>query len=124
MRVSGAAGLNWESLWAPYDEVAYQQTLVWVEPDDVALGIGVDDLRLARRLDLRQPRQTFALVPYGWYACICGGVGFVPGLPDALAWADLDIIHEVTGCPQCDETGAVSKTAPVLISTRNTWSAS
>lgn len=69
------------------------------------------------RVDLRQPRHSFALVPYGWYACLCGNVGFIPGPADALTWADLDLIHEVTGCPQCDET------APVLISTRNLWSA-
>lgn len=188
--MSGAAEVNWESVWAPYDEVTYQQALAWVGPDDVALEIGAGDLRLARRLaaqarqvyaieieaallnhaahdqvdnlhvicrdartypfptdvtvgvllmrhcrhfhlyayklqaigcpylitnarwrmgverlDLRQPRQAFAAIPYGWYACICGATGFIPGPAAALTWADLDIIHEVYDCPHCAGAG-------------------
>jgi hypothetical protein len=37
----------------------------------------------------------------GWYACLCGGTGFKEG--PAWQWtAEMDeLIHEVSGCPQC-----------------------
>ncbi len=42
--------MDWEALWAPYDEETYQQALSWIRPDDVVLDIGAGDLRLARRM--------------------------------------------------------------------------
>lgn len=42
--------LDWECLWAPYDEPTYQAVLSHVQTDDVVLEIGAGDLRLARRL--------------------------------------------------------------------------
>ncbi|MCA9937234.1 MAG: methyltransferase domain-containing protein [Anaerolineales bacterium] len=53
------------------------------------------------RIDLQQARPPCAHLPYGWYACLCGAVGFIPGPADALTWADLDLIHEVSDCPEC-----------------------
>lgn len=42
--------VNWERLWAPYDDATYGQVLTAVRPDDIVLEIGAGDLRLARRL--------------------------------------------------------------------------
>ena len=45
-----ATTVDWERLWAPYDEATYQQVLDWLSPEDTVLDIGAGDLRLARRL--------------------------------------------------------------------------
>lgn len=44
------ANLDWERLWAPYDEPTYQQVLEWIRPEDIVLELGAGDLRLARRI--------------------------------------------------------------------------
>lgn len=46
----------------------------------------------------RIPFQEFSL---GWYACWCGRVGFKPGLVDNLSPDTINVIHEVSCCPQC-----------------------
>ncbi len=52
--------VDWEALWAPYDEMTYHQALAWVGPDDVVLDIGAGDLRLARRM-AQVCRKVYAL---------------------------------------------------------------
>jgi hypothetical protein len=42
--------VNWELMWAPYDETTYQDVLDRIEPHDIVLDIGAGDLRLARRM--------------------------------------------------------------------------
>ncbi len=43
------SAVNWEHLWAPYDEATYRAALSIIQPDDVVLDIGAGDLRFARR---------------------------------------------------------------------------
>ena len=57
---SSAATLDWEKLWAPYDEPTYQAVLEQVRPEDVVLEIGAGDFRLARRL-ANQCRLVYAI---------------------------------------------------------------
>jgi hypothetical protein len=42
--------LDWETIWAPYDEGTYQDVLVQIYPYDIVLDIGAGDLRLALRM--------------------------------------------------------------------------
>jgi hypothetical protein len=60
LRDGMATALDWERLWAPYDEPTYQAALSHVRPDDVILEIGAGDLRLARRL-AEQARLVYAI---------------------------------------------------------------
>lgn len=48
--------VDWESLWAPYDEPTYQAVLAEIQPNDFVLEIGAGDLRLARRLAAKARR--------------------------------------------------------------------
>jgi SAM-dependent methyltransferase len=48
--------VDWESLWAPYDEGTYQAALDLLQPEDIVLDIGAGDLRFARRAALRVRR--------------------------------------------------------------------
>jgi hypothetical protein len=41
--------VDWEALWAPYDEATYGAALAFLEPGDIVLDIGAGDLRFARR---------------------------------------------------------------------------
>jgi len=52
--------LDWERLWAPYDEATYQEALAAVNPEDIVLEIGAGDLRLARRL-AKTARLVYAI---------------------------------------------------------------
>lgn len=52
-------------------------------------------------IDLNGPRQAYQAVPFGWYACRCGGRGFKPGPSQALTEAALDHVWELTSCPTC-----------------------
>jgi SAM-dependent methyltransferase len=45
--------VDWEALWAPYDEGTYRTALDLLQPNDVVLDIGAGDLRFARRAALR-----------------------------------------------------------------------
>ena len=52
-------------------------------------------------VDLQKPRQPFASVKIGPYACWCGAVGFVPG-PAECYTPELDqSAAEVATCPAC-----------------------
>lgn len=48
--------LDWEQLWAPYDQPTYADVLSKIGPEDAVLEIGAGDLRLARRLAQRAQR--------------------------------------------------------------------
>ena len=52
-------------------------------------------------VDLLAERVSLGEFELGWYACLCGAVGFKAG--PAERWtADMDeVIHEVSLCPQC-----------------------
>lgn len=52
-------------------------------------------------LELRAPRDIFANLAIGWYACWCGNTGFKTGPVEALT-EDLETrIHEIKNCPAC-----------------------
>jgi hypothetical protein len=42
--------LDWEIIWAPYDEATYWVVLEQIDPQDIVLDIGAGDLRLSRRM--------------------------------------------------------------------------
>lgn len=52
--------IDWEGIWAPYDEATYLAALAFLEPEDVVLDIGAGDLRFARRA-VRRTRKVFAV---------------------------------------------------------------
>jgi SAM-dependent methyltransferase len=53
-------------------------------------------------LDLWAPREPYSALKMGWYACLCGATGFVPGLPQALTPVLEAKLHEVHSCPKCN----------------------
>jgi len=53
------------------------------------------------RIDLQNSRQPFSAISMGWYACVCGAVGFVPGPAERLTPQVETAVHEVNNCPQC-----------------------
>ncbi len=58
--VKPTSDLDWEGLWAPYDEGTYTTALDLLKPDDVVLDIGAGDLRFARQA-ARRVRRVFAI---------------------------------------------------------------
>lgn len=52
-------------------------------------------------LDLRPPRQKFAQISLGWYACWCGNTGFKPGPVENLTEEIFNTTYEVACCPDC-----------------------
>jgi len=54
------------------------------------------------------PRAAWSTVEIGWYACLCGQTGFVPGPPSRLTEAQMEYINEVETCPVCTRTRTVS----------------
>lgn len=54
-------------------------------------------------VDLQAERRAFSAVKMGWYACLCGAVGFVPGPPEQLTPELETFIHEVGACPACQK---------------------
>lgn len=56
----GERPVDWEALWAPYDEGTYQAALDLLRPEDVVLDIGAGDLRFARRA-ARRVRKVIAV---------------------------------------------------------------
>ena len=59
-------------------------------------GTGVEVIDLAA---LRQPYDDLEI---GWYACLCGAVGFKTGLPEQLSLEWIDHVTEVSNCPRCN----------------------
>jgi len=56
-------------------------------------------------IDLQAPRLPFHRVRLGWYACLCGAVGFITGPPEDLTQEAFRQVHEVQSCPACDPDG-------------------
>lgn len=56
-------------------------------------------------VDLMAPRVPFRQAPPGWYACLCGAVGFIPLPPEMLTEAVFERVHEVEACPACSSHG-------------------
>ncbi len=52
-------------------------------------------------IDLAVKRFSFHSVQLGWYACICGGTGFLPGQAEQVTEQVLNAVWEVDGCPAC-----------------------
>jgi hypothetical protein len=52
------------------------------------------------------PRASWRTVKIGWYACICGQTGFVPGPPSRLTETQMEYINEVETCPVCSPAAA------------------
>jgi SAM-dependent methyltransferase len=52
-------------------------------------------------LDLLVQRKPFTDADMGWYACICGGIGFKEGPAEHWTSAMDQITNEVSICPQC-----------------------
>lgn len=50
-------------------------------------------------IDLQAPRMRFDAVPAGWYACMCGAVGFKE--PASWGFPLTETAHEVFDCPRC-----------------------
>ena len=47
------------------------------------------------------PRAAWSAVKMGWYACLCGQTGFVPGPAEQLTEKHLESVTEVEFCPSC-----------------------
>lgn len=52
--------IEWEALYAPYDQATYQAVLDRLGPDDVILDIGAGDLRLSRQM-AQLARKVYAV---------------------------------------------------------------
>ncbi len=47
------------------------------------------------------PQPHFDSAEPGWYACLCGAVGFKPGPPEAITLETLQLIQSLETCPAC-----------------------
>ena len=56
--------------------------------------MGVEEVSLV-------PQPPFTTARLGWYACLCGAVGFKPGPADEVTPAMLEITTQVEICPAC-----------------------
>jgi SAM-dependent methyltransferase len=54
-------------------------------------------------VDLMAPRKNIGELTIGWYACLCGSVGFRPNAPELLTRELLSVTQEVLGCPNCTQ---------------------
>lgn len=52
-------------------------------------------------VDLLAEGKPFAGASMGWYACLCGAVGFKQGPVEHWTFETDKIVHEVSSCPQC-----------------------
>lgn len=52
--------VDWEAMWAPYDEATYRSVLEQIRSGDIVLDIGAGDLRLARRM-VEKCRKVYAI---------------------------------------------------------------
>jgi hypothetical protein len=53
-------------------------------------------------VNLQGERTSFASVGMGWFACLCGKTGFKEGPAEQWTPEMDNIVHEVSGCPQCE----------------------
>ena len=54
-------------------------------------------------VDLVSPRSSYAEVGMGWYACLCGAIGFKEGPLEHWSFEMDKIIQEVSSCLRCTE---------------------
>ncbi len=54
-------------------------------------------------IDLFARRRPFAEIGMGWYACLCGGIGFKEGPAEHWSMEMDRITNEVSDCPRCKE---------------------
>jgi len=73
-------------------------------------GMGVECVSLA-------PQPSFAASGPGWYACLCGAVGFKPGPPESITPIVLQRVYALENCPACC-------TGSHLAEMESTWSES
>jgi hypothetical protein len=52
-------------------------------------------------VNLHAPRLAFRQAPMGWYACLCGKIGFKEGPVQGWTLAMDTITNEVSSCPRC-----------------------
>jgi hypothetical protein len=52
-------------------------------------------------IKLQIERCAYTALPMGWFACLCGAIGFKPGPVEALTPENEAVITEVTNCPSC-----------------------
>lgn len=52
-------------------------------------------------IDLAAKRLSFHALRLGWYACMCGSTGFLPGKAEHITEQVLQTIWEVEDCPAC-----------------------
>jgi hypothetical protein len=52
-------------------------------------------------VNLLMYRFSYAELRMGWYACLCGGVGFKEGPVEHWSFEMDRIVNEVSSCPQC-----------------------
>lgn len=53
-------------------------------------------------VDLRADRLLYASADMGWYACLCGAIGFKAGAAGQWSIEMDQVIHEVADCPHCE----------------------
>lgn len=53
-------------------------------------------------IDLTALARPYGDVAAGWYACHCGATGFRSAPPETLLPRDLEGVHEVANCPECN----------------------
>lgn len=56
-------------------------------------------------VDLLAERVFFREFEMGWYACLCGAVGFKAGPAERWTTEMDTVVHEVAFCPQCTKLG-------------------
>jgi hypothetical protein len=57
--------------------------------------------RMAVELVDLGPRLAWNEADFGWYACTCGQIGFVPGPVELLTPDRMEQVAEVEECPTC-----------------------
>jgi len=64
------------------------------------------------------PQPPFDSAATGWYACLCGAVGFKPNVPEQLDDAALNTVAQVESCPACaeaDDRGRITYVSSFVI---------
>jgi hypothetical protein len=53
------------------------------------------------QIDLCQTRVNVEEIRAGWYACLCGAIGFIAKSAEAINSVALEEVIEVADCPNC-----------------------
>jgi SAM-dependent methyltransferase len=54
-------------------------------------------------VEIQAERSSLHNITMGWYACLCGATGFKTGPAEQWSSEMDQRIHEVSGCPQCEQ---------------------